>query len=100
MDILIIPFLLLLKSLFGIATIIIIADVILGWLVTANIININNSLVYSFLDTVSKLSRIFLMPLRMHIPLNIGMIDFAPVLFLLIIKFLELAIDRILIRFV
>ena len=100
MDIIIVPLLLLLKSLIGIAVAVVVTDVIFSWLVTLNIININNKLVYALIDTLAKVSNLMLNPIRARMPSNIGSIDISPVILLVLLTFFEHVITRILLRFV
>ena len=100
MDIIIVPFLLLMKSLIGIAIIIVITDVILSWLAALNIINTSNRIVYAIIDTISKISNFMLDPIRTRMPSNIGSLDVSPVVLLILLTFLEHVITRILLRFV
>lgn len=100
MDVIIVPLLLLLKSLIGIAITIVVTDVILSWLAALNIINTSNRIVYAVIDTLSKISNFMLDPIRARMPSNIGSIDISPVILLILLTFLEHVITRILLRFV
>lgn len=100
MDIIIVPLLLLLKSLIGIAIIVVVTDVILSWLAALNIVNTSNRFVYTVIDTLSKISNFMLDPIRVRMPSNIGSIDISPVILLILLTFLEHVITRILLRFV
>ncbi len=100
MDIIIVPLLLLMKSLIGIAITIVVTDVILSWLSALNIINTSNRVVYAIIDTIAKISNFMLDPIRTRMPSNIGSIDVSPVVLLILLTFLEHVITRILLRFV
>jgi YggT family protein len=98
MDILLVPILLLIKAMIGIAVMIIVADVVIGWLLTANVFNTNNQIVYSIIDTISRLSDSILNPIRRKMPSTIGMLDVSPIILILLLTFLENVVNRILIR--
>ena len=99
MDIVVVPLLLLLKALIGIAIIVIIADVLLSWLIAANVLNTNNQFVYLIIDTLSKISSMMLNPIRKRMPVSVGMIDLSPVILILVLSLLENIINRVLMRF-
>ncbi|MDR1334197.1 MAG: YggT family protein [Holosporaceae bacterium] len=99
MDILLVPLLLLIKAVIGIAIMITVADVVLSWLMAANIFNSHNRFVYAVIDTVSRLSGLMLDPIRKWMPVNIGMLDISPVVLLLLLALCENMVNRILLRF-
>ncbi len=99
MDILVVPFLLLLKAILGLAIWVVIADVIMNWLLIANVINPNNRFVMYIIETLSRISSIMLNPIRRYIPMTMGTIDLSPVVLILILTFLENVFTRILIKF-
>ncbi|MDR3187127.1 MAG: YggT family protein [Holosporaceae bacterium] len=98
MDILLVPLLLLVKAIIGIAITITVADVVLSWLMAANIFNVHNRFVYAVVDTISRLSGFMLDPIRKWKPVNIGMLDISPVILLLLLTLCENIINRILLR--
>ena len=98
MDVLVVPFLLLLKAILGLAIWIVIADII-NWLLIANVINPNNRFVIYLVETLSRISSIMLNPIRRYIPITVGTIDLSPVVLILILTFLENVFTRILIKF-
>jgi uncharacterized protein YggT (Ycf19 family) len=98
MDIIVIPALYLIKSAIGIAHFVIVADIILNLLMFVNIVNVSNKLVYSVIDTISRLADAMLNPIRRTIPTNIGLFDLSPVLLLLLFSFLNNVVDRIIHR--
>lgn len=97
MDILIVPFLILLKSIIGLMVWVIIVDVIVGWLIIANIFNTNNSFVYSIIEAIRKTSDLLLDPIRRRIPM-FGTMDASPIIVILLLTFLENVVSRIMIR--
>ena len=100
MDIVIVPLLMLIKTIIGITVTVIVADVILSWLVALNVLNTSNKFVYSIVDVIAKISNCMLNPIRSRMSLSIEGIDFSPVLLLVLLTFLEHVITRILLRFV
>ena len=99
MDIISVPLLLLFKSIIKLLVTVILMDVLVSWLMLANVLNSQNRFVYIFVDSLSKISDFMLSPIRRKMPKNIGALDISPVIFILILSFLEWTIDRILIRF-
>ncbi|MGI9482554.1 MAG: YggT family protein [Hyphomicrobiales bacterium] len=67
---------------------VIFAMVILSWLITFNVINLNNRFVYMLWDVVNKLTEPILRPIRRFLP-NFGGLDISPVILLLAIFFLQ-----------
>jgi YggT family protein len=100
MDIILIPLLLLCKAVINLAEIVIIVDVLMGWLVMANILNKNNQFVHMILDSFSKISEFMLRPIRKRITINTGSLDISPIVLLLLLQFVEYIIGRIYIRFI
>jgi len=98
MDIIAIPFLLLIKSVIGFTIWIVLADVIISWLIALNIFNTNNKIIFSIIDTISKISGFMLNPIRSRLPTNFGSIDISPIVLILFLTFIENIINRILIK--
>jgi uncharacterized protein YggT (Ycf19 family) len=98
MDILLVPVLLLIKAIIGMAIVITVADVMLSWLITANIFNTHNRFVCAVIDTISRLSGFMLNPIRKWMPVSIGMLDISPVVLILLLTLCENIINRILLR--
>ena len=67
---------------------VIFAMVILSWLITFNVVNLNNRFVYMLWDIVNKLTDPLLRPIRRFMP-NLGGLDISPVILLLAIFFLQ-----------
>ncbi|MDR0555629.1 MAG: YggT family protein [Holosporaceae bacterium] len=100
MDIIVVPSLMLLKSVLGFSMVIVVSDVILGWLVTANILNVNNQFVCSVVASLATISGLLQKPVRERMPANMGGLDLSPLAFILLASFLEWMLDRVLLRFV
>ena len=100
MDILIVPLLILLKSIFSLLVFVVVVDVVIGWLIAGGIINTSSIIVYYIANTVSTISEWMLAPIRRHIPVTVGTLDISPVVLMLLLTFAENVITRILMRFV
>ena len=67
---------------------IVIANVIISWLVSFNILNTQNRFVYSVLDLSYRLTEPMLNKIRRFLP-NMGTLDISPVILLVLIWFLQ-----------
>jgi YggT family protein len=100
MDIILVPLLLLCRSVLGLALLVVIADVVLGWLLAMNILNSKNQILYAIVSSISRISNLMLNPIRRRFTfVASGMMDFSPVILALLLTFAEHIIDRILMRF-
>ena len=68
---------------------VVIANVVISWLVSFNIINTQNRFVYSILEMTYRLTEPMLYKIRRFLP-NLGSLDIAPVILLLLIWFIEM----------
>ena len=68
---------------------VVIANVIVSWLIAFNILNTQNSFVYSILELTYKLTDPILNKIRRFLP-NLGTLDISPVILLLLIWFIEM----------
>ena len=68
---------------------VVIANVVISWLVSFNIINTQNRFVYSILEMTYRLTEPALNRIRRFLP-NLGSLDIAPVVLLLLIWFIEM----------
>ena len=68
---------------------VVIANVVISWLVSFNIINTQNRFVYSILGMTYRLTEPMLSRIRRFLP-NLGSLDIAPVILLLLIWFIEM----------
>ena len=95
MEVILVPLLLLLKSVLNIIVIVVFTDVIMSWLVAANVVNINNRFVYSLMDVCDRISGFLLNPIRSRFPTNLGSIDISPIILILLLTFAEDVITRL-----
>ena len=68
---------------------VIIANVLVSWLVAFNILNTQNSFVYSILEMTYRLTDPILNKIRSFLP-NLGSLDISPIILLLLIWFVEM----------
>lgn len=69
-------------------TILIIAQVILSWLVSFNIMNLRNPLMANIYYTLNKFVEPILKPIRSIIP-SVGGLDFSPIIAFFILQWLQ-----------
>ena len=68
---------------------VVIANVIISWLVSFNILNTQNRFVYSILEFTYRLTDPILNKIRRFLP-NLGSLDISPIILLLLIWFFEM----------
>ena len=98
MDIVIIPFLYVLKGVLELYKLAVFIYIILGWLETFDIVNRYNRFVYAINNFLFRLVEPALSPLRQMLP-SIGGLDFSPLALLFALYFLEVMLIQILKRF-
>ena len=80
--------LILIDSVVSIYIWILIINALFSWLVTFNILNTSNRLVFSLLNISYKMTDPLLRPIRNFLP-NLGVIDISPIILILILMFLR-----------
>jgi YggT family protein len=78
----------LIDRLLGLYEFIVIAWVILSWLISFNVINTHNRIVYLISDFLYRVTEPALGPIRRILP-NFGGIDISPIILILIIYFIR-----------
>ena len=68
---------------------VVIANVIISWLVSFNVLNTQNRFVYSILELTYRLTNPILYRIRDFLP-NLGSLDISPIILLLLIWFIEM----------
>ena len=68
---------------------VVIANVVVSWLITFNILNTQNRFVYSILEFSYRLTDPLLNKIRLFLP-NLGSLDISPIILLLLIWFIEM----------
>jgi len=71
---------------------IVIAYVILSWLISFNVLNSQNKLVFTVLDFTYRLTEPFLRKIRNFLP-NLGALDISPVVLLFLIWILKMVMQ-------
>ena len=94
-DILLVPFLLLVQTILVLAIWVVIADVVINWLFIANVFNANNRFLIILVDTLERLTNAMLSPIRRTLPCMVGSLDLSPVVLILALTFLENVVIRI-----
>lgn len=79
---------LLIDTILGIFTWLLIASAVLSWLVAFNVVNTRNRVVYSIGDFLYRVTEPLLAPIRRVMP-NLGGIDLSPVVLILLIFFVR-----------
>jgi YggT family protein len=67
---------------------IVIANIVISWLVSFNVLNTQNRFVYSVLDLSYRLTEPMLNRIRRFLP-NLGTLDISPVILLVLFWFLQ-----------
>ena len=68
---------------------VVIANVVISWLITFNVLNTQNRFVYSILEVTYRLTNPILIKIRRFLP-NLGTLDISPIILLLLIWFIEM----------
>jgi YggT family protein len=68
---------------------IVIGHVILSWLISFNILNMNNQFVYQLYVNLDKVLEPLLRPIRKILP-NMGGLDLSPIILLIAVQFFEI----------
>ena len=68
---------------------VVIANVIISWLISFNILNTQNKFVYAILELTYRLTDPFINRIRRFMP-NLGVLDISPIILLLLIWFIEM----------
>tara|TARA_B100000586_G_C19952837_1_gene360390 strand:+ start:309 stop:593 length:285 start_codon:yes stop_codon:yes gene_type:complete len=66
----------------------IILNAVFSWLISFNIININNRLVYMIVEALNRLTEPFLNPIRRILP-HLGGLDISPIILILLLLFIR-----------
>ena len=71
---------------------VVIANVVISWLITFNILNTGNRFVYMVLDFTYRMTDPFLRRIRSFLP-NLGALDISPVILLMLIWIIQMCMD-------
>ena len=67
---------------------VVLANVVISWLITFNVLNTQNRFVYSILEMTYRLTNPILIKIRRFLP-SLGSLDISPIILLLLIWFIE-----------
>ena len=82
------PFVHLVSNLIYLYNIVLVVWIILNWLISFNIVNRHQPLVYRVSDILNRLTEPVLRPIRRYMP-NLGAIDISPIVLILLLNFLN-----------
>ena len=68
---------------------VVVANVIVSWLISFNVLNTQNRFIYALLELSYRLTEPFLRRIRLFLP-NLGALDISPIILLLLIWFIEM----------
>ena len=68
---------------------VVIANVVISWLISFNVLNTQNRFVYSILELTYRLTNPILYKIQRFLP-NLGSLDISPIILLLLIWFVEM----------
>ena len=68
---------------------VVLANVVISWLITFNVLNTQNRFVYSILEMTYRLTDPILNRIKRFLP-NLGSLDISPIILLLLIWFTEM----------
>ncbi|MDA0651697.1 MAG: YggT family protein [Proteobacteria bacterium] len=73
---------------------VIIISAVLSWLITFNILNTSNQVVYTIVDFLYRITEPALRPIRRIMP-NLGGIDISPIILILGLIFLQMVLSNV-----
>jgi YggT family protein len=86
------PFINLITAVITLYIWVLIVSAVLSWLVTFNVVNTRNRIVYTLGDLTYRLTEPALRPIRRLLP-NLGGVDISPVILILLLFFLRDAVN-------
>lgn len=97
MDVILVPTLQILFTLLSLYTNVIIIAIVFSWLISFNVLNTSNRLVYIINDVLQRLTEPGFAFFRRLIP-PFGGLDISPIFLLLVVQFFQQVIIRIMMR--
>ena len=97
MDVILIPLLHLVIKAIDLYMMVVIAAVIMSWLISFGVINTSNRIVYAIGDFIYRITEPALAPIRRRLP-NLGGIDIAPVVLILLLWAVQEVLARLILR--
>lgn len=98
LDILLVPFLQLVAVCLRFYKILIFAYIIVGLLLSFNVVNRNNLVVFNINNVLMRLIEPTLSPIRRVVPI-IGMFDFSPIILLFLIQFVSGVVNMTILKY-
>lgn len=99
MDVILVPFMVILSSVIGIYIWIVIASVVVSWLVNFNVINPHNNFVLMIIEFLYRATEPILVKIRRFLPALAGF-DLSPLVLILFLWFLQAVIGRLMLRII
>ncbi len=97
MDVILVPLIQLILAVINIYVWVLVASVVLSWLIAFSVVNTSNRFVYSIGNIIYRITEPALRPVRNILP-NMGSVDLAPVVVILLLWFVENMLIQILIK--
>lgn len=97
MDVILIPLIQLVLAVINIYVWVLVASVVLSWLIAFGVMNTSNRFVHSIGEIIYRVTEPTLRPIRNILP-NMGNVDLAPVVLILLLWFVESMLIQILIK--
>lgn len=95
MDVIIVPLFQVFLAVIELYMLVVFVTVIMSWLITFNVVNLSNHVVYMIWDICRRLTEPALSRIRQHLP-DLGGIDLSPIVLLLGLWFAEMVLSRML----
>lgn len=99
MDVILIPLLTVISSAIGIYVWIVIANAIMSWLISFNVINQNNNFVLMIVEFLYRATEPILSKIRRFLPI-VGGFDLSPLVLILVLWFLQAVIAQLMLKLV
>ena len=99
MDVILIPFIVVLSSVIGIYVWIVIASVVMHWLVNFHVVNHNNNFVLMVMEFLYRATEPVLGRVRRFLP-TLGGLDLSPFVVIVVLWFLQAVMGRLLLKLI
>ena len=97
MDVILVPLIQLVLAVINIYVWVLVASVVLSWLIAFGVMNTSNRFVHSIGEIIYRVTEPALRPIRNILP-NMGNVDLAPVVLILLLWFVENMFIQILVK--
>ena len=97
MDVILVPLIQLVLAVINIYVWVLVASVVLSWLIAFGVMNTSNRFVHSIGEIIYRVTEPALRPIRNILP-NMGNVDLAPVVLILLLWFVENMLIQILVK--